>query len=450
MSGPKVVRIVTREELVATCNALLAQLDDAIRAWSRDGQRLEQLDASEIGAASKRRAELAELLKQDKFLELQKHVPQETAFFRQRRQELLERAARAAAMARERASRQRQNAMTLLAELQRRAPGQHAELTATLNSIAHGSTPDAYAEATLAAGFRLLSSAPAELAVTEVQRRLAQQLAPKEDAKAYEAWSQMRQAAADKRLSQLQQHLGFIETHRGDAEVSAFSRRLIDLENEPESPARSLKVDALVLDVAAEVQSLQKTGALAEKARSLLAEIDAAREADRLSAQRTELSRALEDHEVTDALIDSSRAALQELLQRDAAQARREAVLAGLAALGYEVSEGMSTAWAEQGRVVLRKPSLDGYGIELAGAPDAQRMQVRTVAFSASRDNKRDRDAETLWCGDFTKLRSIVAKQSSSLELEKALPIGAVPLKVVGIPAEAVRAEPKARVDRAM
>jgi len=230
----------------------------------------------------------------------------------------------------------------------------------------------------------------------------------------------MRQVTADKRLSQLQQHLGFIETHRGDAEVSAFNRRLIDLENETESPTRSLKVDALVLDVAAKVQSLKEKVALAEKARSLLAEIDAAREADRLSAQRTELARALEAHELTATLIESCRAALQELLQRDAAQARREAVLAGLAALGYEVSEGMSTAWAEQGRVVLRKPSLDGYGIELAGAPDAQRMQVRTVAFSAGRDNKRDRDAETIWCGDFTKLRSIVATQASSLELEKA------------------------------
>ena len=36
MSGPKVVRIVTREELVAESTALLARLDAAIQQWQRD------------------------------------------------------------------------------------------------------------------------------------------------------------------------------------------------------------------------------------------------------------------------------------------------------------------------------------------------------------------------------------------------------------------------------
>jgi hypothetical protein len=38
-----------------------------------------------------------------------------------------------------------------------------------------------------------------------------------------------------------------------------------------------------------------------------------------------------------------------------AAVERRRAVLEGLASLGYEVSEGMATAWVKEGRVVLRK-----------------------------------------------------------------------------------------------
>ncbi|YCI88526.1 hypothetical protein M1D99_12320 [Pseudomonas sp. R3-41] len=42
-------------------------------------------------------------------------------------------------------------------------------------------------------------------------------------------------------------------------------------------------------------------------------------------------------------------------LQNQAALARREAVLDGLASLGYEVREGMATAWVETGKVVLRK-----------------------------------------------------------------------------------------------
>jgi hypothetical protein len=39
-----------------------------------------------------------------------------------------------------------------------------------------------------------------------------------------------------------------------------------------------------------------------------------------------------------------------------AAEERRRAVLEGLASLGYEVSEGMATAWVEGGRVVLERP----------------------------------------------------------------------------------------------
>jgi hypothetical protein len=46
---------------------------------------------------------------------------------------------------------------------------------------------------------------------------------------------------------------------------------------------------------------------------------------------------------------------IEAAVQSMAAEERRRAVLEGLAALGYEVSEGMATAWVDSGRVVLRK-----------------------------------------------------------------------------------------------
>lgn len=105
--------------------------------------------------------------------------------------------------------------------------------------------------------------------------------------------------------------------------------------------------------------------------------------------------------------------------------------MAGLAGLGYEVKEGMATAWAKDGRVVLKNPRMPGYGIEFSGAPDATRLQARTVAFTAERNNLRDRDAETIWCGNFGKLSEIVAKSGGRIDLEQAQPIGSMPLKVV-------------------
>jgi hypothetical protein len=120
-----------------------------------------------------------------------------------------------------------------------------------------------------------------------------------------------------------------------------------------------------------------------------------------------------------------------------AAGARRRAVLQGLASLGYEVNEGMATAWVEGGRVVLRKAANPDYGVELSGGMQSDRLQVRAVGFGVpqmARSAARDRDMETVWCGEFEKLQALVARSGGSVDLETALPAGAVPIKVVSDP----------------
>jgi hypothetical protein len=61
-------------------------------------------------------------------------------------------------------------------------------------------------------------------------------------------------------------------------------------------------------------------------------------------------------------------------------------------------------------------------------------LQVRAVAFGSSteqRDASRDRDIETIWCGEFERLQSLIAKDGGSLAIEHARPVGQFPLKVV-------------------
>src|SRR5262249_8978630 len=120
-----------------------------------------------------------------------------------------------------------------------------------------------------------------------------------------------------------------------------------------------------------------------------------------------------------------------------AAAARRRAVLQGLASLGYEVNEGMATAWVQGGRVVLRKATNPDYGVELTGGTRSDRLQVRAVGFGTPqmvRNAARDRDIETAWCGDFGKLQALLAGGGGRLEIETASPPGAVPIKVVSDP----------------
>ena len=106
----------------------------------------------------------------------------------------------------------------------------------------------------------------------------------------------------------------------------------------------------------------------------------------------------------------------------------------GLASLGYEVSEGMATAWVTGGRVVLRKAANPGYGVELSGGSQSDVLQVRAVGIgnpAEARDTGRDRDMETIWCGEFERLQSLVAKAGGNLSIESARPVGQYPLKVV-------------------
>lgn len=84
--------------------------------------------------------------------------------------------------------------------------------------------------------------------------------------------------------------------------------------------------------------------------------------------------------------------------------------------------------------MVLRKAANPGYGVELSGGSKSDLLQVRAVAFGNStetRDTSRDRDIETIWCGEFERLQSLIAKDGSRLSLESARPIGQFPLKVV-------------------
>lgn len=128
--------------------------------------------------------------------------------------------------------------------------------------------------------------------------------------------------------------------------------------------------------------------------------------------------------------------ALQERRKSMAVVASRKALLSALDDLGYELTEGMATAWAAEGRLVLRSGSRPDYGVEVSGA---DRVQMKPVAFErggVGPDAARDRDAETIWCGDVSRLQATLSEHGGALQIERALPIGAVPLKRVAIAPE--------------
>jgi hypothetical protein len=191
----------------------------------------------------------------------------------------------------------------------------------------------------------------------------------------------------------------------------------------------------LLLDLAAAVKNGRERARLQSDLRARHAELSEMRSPEAASL-RSEIGQSLSMVSPGNAaaLIQRADFLIEAEVQAIAAEGRRRAVLEGLAGLGCEVSEGMATALVDGGRVVLRKAANPGYGVELSGGSKSNLLQVRAVAFGNStdaRDTSRDRDIETIWCGEFERLQSLIAKDGGSLAIEHAHPIGRFPLKLV-------------------
>jgi hypothetical protein len=110
-------------------------------------------------------------------------------------------------------------------------------------------------------------------------------------------------------------------------------------------------------------------------------------------------------------------------------------MLAGLAAIGYEVREGMAGLWQQGGRLVLRRGSSPDTGVELTGHPKTTaRLQLRAVGLTPAPDqwdHTRDRDIEQRFCDDLQALGGRLEQQGIDIIIERATPAGAQALRTL-------------------
>ncbi|MCY0857411.1 hypothetical protein [Cupriavidus sp. D39] len=444
MSGPKVVRVVTRDERIARGRDQLAQLDHAMANWSREGQRLGQLDQATLAATRERRAGLQALLEADRFGALQRGAAAELAFLQGDLEACRQRAAEQAGQARQQQRQLIQNAATLRRAHQQRDQQRDpqralpADLLTALQAIEDGTLHGPQAQAALARGFTLMAPPEERAALSDAQRALASALSAGVPTETLSQWQARQPGATDARLRQIDHHIGMLEALDDHDAAASFAARAANAQAETASARRSMLLDSLLLDLAAAARERQVRAGWLLRLDALAARLDGlgtlgsgTLDQDALALRKViDIACQAADAATIGVQCEHGEAMLETLLQRQAALARREAVLGGLASLGYEVREGMATAWAEQGKVALRKTATPGYGVELGGAGDSARLQVRAVAFSEVRDTSRDRDIETIWCGEFTRLQALVAQRGAGIEIERALPVGAAPLRV--------------------
>jgi hypothetical protein len=422
MSGPKVVRVVTREELVAAGEAVLRQLDAAVSQWQMDCAVAGVQDA-DVQKTKQRRDQLEAMLRQDKFAQFGTAAASEIDYLDADASSRRERAAQARAQERMRTESGRQIAQTLLRSLS----ASSQQLRQELERVAAG-------KSTLAEMDQVLTRARQELYkdesadVTPEQSALAGRLARGESGQSLEAWKR-NALSVDARVLSMFAHLAELES-LGDAEVVAGLNASLEQAQSLDAATRQMRLDSLLFSIRAAKESAQSRASLLRNSRLLVADLAGFEEATEVVEQLKRLSMQTPPGEMQLVILHAQEE-LASLKASHAAASRRRSMLDGLSKLGYQVHEGLSTATTTSGRLLVRDPSRPAYGVEILGAGAMEKIQVRTVAFDVGRDMSMDIPEEQRWCGDFGKLRAALHSQGCEVVVEKALGVGAVPVKVV-------------------
>ncbi len=422
MSGPKVVRVVTREELVAAGEAMLKRLDAAVAQWEKDCTAI-GVSVPEQTVFIDRRNALELVLRADKFLEFARAAAAEIDFLEVDAARRRERAVQVRAQERARAEGGRELASMLLKRLSASAPER-----AELERAACGQLGLNELDTALARARQALFQSDVQPQLGTAQQALAARLAGAEKAQDFEAWKQ-NLAKASPRLEAMFAHVVELELLGHAAGASELHRQVLAASAEPEGATREMRLDSLLFALRAAKAEALAHAKLERRAALLAAELqglpgaDGAAEALRAVAKGTLAER--------QAALELAEEKLEDLKSTQAAEARRQAVLDGLRSLGYQVNEELSTATTSGGRLVMQCPSSATYGVEIAAGAAMERLQVRSVALSQARDQSGDIAEEQRWCNDFTSLKGALEERGCEVVIEKALGVGAVPLKLL-------------------
>ncbi len=439
MSGPKVVRIVTKQETMAICLGRINTLQDTIEQWRKYASSHEALNDEEEQLVENRLLTIVKMFEQEKFKDVQKQCTIEIAdlkadMTRMRNDEIAK-----AEIKRSMRRRLQFSAETLIKTLVNANRQIQDELSHIASfAIIADETDLSEMQVTLS---RILTdytlSSIEKQSITTLQKELSKNLAEGEKLQTLADWKidhnvDSQTTETDRRIDKL---LASIEAIENETASQPFLERLALIAKESSPNRRSLLTDSLIFDLVAysnekKIKEMEITSM--REIRSELRRLQSKPVKD-LEAL---LTKAIDTGDTSSSkiLIAKGLALLKEDAKIMAGISRREAILDGLAELGYEVREGMATAWVENGRIVVKKPNEKGYGVELGAVEDAERMQVQLVSFEQSKETSKaseDLDREKTWCSEFSRLKSSLEKSGTILHIEKALPIGSKPLKQV-------------------
>lgn len=429
MSGPKIVRIVTREELIELCEGQLVGLEAALQRWQRVGHRNDVIDETDVQLVRKRLFAIRSLLANDQFVELQKQVPAEIAFLAADIERRIAKAADAEALVR----KNKRRATSIAQSLKQALISKGIEVPNAFKTLGK-ETPDALIKA-ITEAFALLATESRIEGLTERQKDLAVYLGGGEDRQTLAEWITAETISSNTPALATCERMVDELSALDQGTASAFYIRLAAIVEENREARQGLLIDSLVLDVSAAHKNAIFRMGITMNLEVIAAELSTL--ADPVAtAKAIEIASLLSQNaKIADlsASLQRSQQILDEVRARNAGFHRRSVLLSGLSQMGYEVHEGLETAWVRDGKITLRDKASPTYGVEVGGDPNGM-VQMRTVAFDVpgtARNAKEDVAAEESFCDAFVDLSADLAANGGRISVVKAVGVGVAPLKVV-------------------
>lgn len=434
MSGPKIVRVVTREELVATSRSHIRGVEEAFDVFIHMTKRFDFDDSEIHESIGARLRDLEGLFGAERWTDVQKQALQTVAFLRSEVERIRNEAVAASATIVSKRRRLVDSARSLVdayANSGSTVPESLAHVVAKAMIIEEKELP-AYQGAVDQAFQALLTST--EVSHTRTDRiEFAGRLGEGEATITLTEWLAARPKTCSVQDNRLDTLLAESNVFSDPIYAAALFEKAARITTERSPSQRALLTDSLIMEASEQMKLQRQVDKVMARLRDARVRLSAvALPTARKIEAALSAALAAEDSTNVDELVAQACAVADRETQLTVSAARRKAVLSGLAALGYEVHESMQTAWADDGRLIVKKPGRSDYGVELGAPPDASRLQLRLVgaeAPTAPRTSSRDKDEETMWCGEFQRLRDIVASQGGSIEIERAVAAGAQTVK---------------------
>jgi hypothetical protein len=239
--------------------------------------------------------------------------------------------------------------------------------------------------------------------------------------------------AMDPEQERIEKLLVQLELLDDSSETSGLRSRLEALDREQDSRQRRLLLDSLCIELS---QSLQRRAQEAQRLESL----------DELEARLGVFNAApVGLMAAISAYRDGEGASLSELRQAVEAWCEQEAlrldgervrsvVLGSLREMGYDVREGMTTAWVEGGSIVVQKAGSSEYGVELQDVDG--RLRTELVRFGdpgapvTDQQRQRDTEIEQQWCTAHSQTLENLRKQGMAAKIMAKREPGELPLAV--------------------